>query len=170
MTEQEKAKAKQKRHDNMYLHICNVIAHQSHACRAKVGALIVKDTNILSFGYNGTPAGFDNKCEETVEVNGQMTTRTKPIVLHAESNAFMKLAMNGGMGAKNATLYCTYSPCIECAKMIIQAGIKRVVYLRNYRSNEGLALLDEAGIEHEQFSQSYFAKNNSEDVNDIMFE
>lgn len=152
--------------DNMYLHICNVIAQQSYAMRAKVGALIVKSGNILSFGYNGTPSGFDNKCEEVID--GE--TRTKATVLHAESNALMKLAKHGGTGADGATMYCMYSPCIDCAKMIVQSGISRVVYLKQYRCEEGLALLTEAGVQHEQFPMSYFAENDIEDVNHIMFE
>ena len=140
---------KQLRMDKMYLQIARVIANQSYAQRAKVGALIVKDDNILSFGYNGTPAGFDNCCECQIESehdNGKITV-TKREVLHAESNAFMKLVRTGGFGCKGGTLYCTYSPCIECAKMIIQSGIKRVVYELDYRVELGCELLKQAGVE-----------------------
>lgn len=138
---------KQLRMDKMYLQIARVIANQSYAQRAKVGALIVKDDNILSFGYNGTPAGFDNCCECQVGTEYSVETTTKKEVLHAESNAFMKLVRTGGFGCKGGTLYCTYSPCIECAKMIIQSGIKRVVYELDYRVELGCELLRQANVE-----------------------
>jgi dCMP deaminase len=112
----------------------------SYAVRSQVGALIVKDNNVLSYGYNGTPAGFDNQCE-------LKDGTTKSIVIHAEANAICKLARTGSRGADGSTLYLTHSPCIECAKMIVQSGIVRVVYLEEYRKNEGLLLLQEAGID-----------------------
>jgi dCMP deaminase len=153
-----------KQADKMYLQICQIIAHQSYAKRAQVGAVIVKGNNILSYGWNGMPAGLPNVCEHTID--GEV--HTKDEVLHAESNAFMKLCQTGGPGCKGATLYCTYSPCIDCAKMIVQAGIARVVYLRDYRSEQGLALLKDCGIQYEQFPMHEFVQDF--DINDVMFE
>jgi dCMP deaminase len=114
-------------------------SENSYCTRRQVGALIVKDKMIISDGYNGTPCGFENVCEDKTGV-------TKPYVLHAEANAITKIACsnNNSMGA---TLYVTASPCIECAKLIIQAGIKRVVYSEKYRLTEGIELLERAKIE-----------------------
>jgi dCMP deaminase len=117
----------------------------SHAERRKVGCLIVKDTQIISEGYNGTPRGFDNRCEYTDHVDEMYT---KPEVLHAESNAITKLARSTN-SSDGATMYVTCSPCFECAKLIIQAGIKRVVYRDMYTNKncmEALALLSKADI------------------------
>jgi len=114
-------------------------AENSYCKRRRVGALIVKDKMIISDGYNGTPAGFENICEDE---NGD----TKPYVLHAEANAITKIACSNN-NSKNATLYITASPCIECAKLIIQAGIKRVVYSEKYRLSDGIELLERAMIE-----------------------
>lgn len=114
-------------------------AENSYCTRRKVGALIVKDRMIISDGYNGTPSGFENVCEDE---NGV----TKPYVLHAEANAITKVAKSSN-SSLGATLYVTASPCIECAKLIIQAGIRRVVYSEDYRSSDGLDLLRRAGIE-----------------------
>lgn len=145
---------KQEHEDKMYIEIADVIAKQSKAMRAKVGAVIVKDHNIISFGFNGTPAGFDNCCETLhYDESGKPTWHTKPEVLHAESNAITKLAKYGGFGCFGATLYCTYSPCIDCAKMIVQTGIKRVVYRYAYRLEQGVELLKQAGIVCEQFNE-----------------
>jgi len=114
----------------------------SSAVRRKVGCLIVKDTQIISEGYNGTPRGFDNGCEYIDHVDHMYT---KPEVLHAESNAITKLARSTN-SSSGATLYVTCSPCFECAKLIIQSGIERVVYDEEYKSQKGLLLLKKAGI------------------------
>ena len=128
--------------DKSYLEMARVWARNSYCARRQVGALIVKDRMIISDGYNGTPAGFENVCEDE---NGV----TKPYVLHAEANAITKVAKSGN-SSLGATMYVTASPCIECAKLIIQAGISRVVYSEDYRSSEGLDLLRRAGIEVEK--------------------
>lgn len=114
-------------------------SENSYCQRRKVGALIVKDKMIISDGYNGTPSGFENICEDENNV-------TKPYVLHAEANAITKIARSNN-SSDNATMYVTASPCIECAKLIIQAGIKRVVYSEHYRLEDGIELLKRAGIE-----------------------
>ena len=125
--------------DERYLEMAQVWAKNSYCKRRQVGALIVKDRMIISDGYNGTPSGFENVCEDE---NGI----TKPYVLHAEANAISKVAKSGNSSA-GATLYVTASPCMECAKLIIQAGIKRVVYMDEYRLLDGIELLRRAGIE-----------------------
>ena len=128
--------------DNRYLRMACIWSENSYCTRRQVGALIVKDKMIISDGYNGTPSGFENICEDE---NGV----TKPYVLHAEANAITKVAKSGN-SSKDATLYVTASPCLECAKLIIQAGIKRVVYRDAYRLTDGIDLLKRAGIEVEQ--------------------
>jgi len=130
---------KQRTLDERYLRMAAVWAENSYCKRRQVGALIVKDKMIISDGYNGTPSGFENICEDE---NGM----TKPYVLHAEANAITKIASSNN-SSKDATLYVTASPCIECAKLIIQAGIKRVVYSEKYRIAEGAELLERALIE-----------------------
>lgn len=125
--------------DKRYLRMTRIWAENSYCQRRQVGALIVKDKMIISDGFNGTPAGFENVCEDE---NGV----TKPYVLHAEANAITKIARSGN-NSDGATLYVTDSPCIECAKLIIQAGIKRVIYGRQYRLTDGEDLLRRAGIE-----------------------
>ena len=125
--------------DKRYLEMAQIWAKNSYCKRRHVGALIVKDRMIISDGYNGTPSGFENVCEDE---NGV----TKPYVLHAEANAISKVAKSGN-SSQDATLYVTASPCMECAKLIIQAGIKRVVYLDEYRLTDGIDLLKRAGIE-----------------------
>ncbi len=130
---------KQRQLDNRYLRMAHIWSENSYCKRRKVGALVVKDKTIISDGYNGTPSGFENVCEDENNV-------TKPYVLHAEANAITKLARSTNSG-EGATLYVTASPCIECAKLIIQAGIKRVVYGEKYRLDDGLRLLQRAGIE-----------------------
>lgn len=129
--------------DERYLEMAQVWAKNSYCKRRQVGALLVKDRMIISDGYNGTPSGFENQCEDE---NGV----TKPYVLHAEANAITKVAKSGN-SSQGATLYVTASPCMECAKLIIQAGIKRVVYKDLYRIRDGIDLLERAGIECEQF-------------------
>jgi dCMP deaminase len=130
---------KQKNLDKRYLRMAMIWAENSYCKRRQVGALIVKDKMIISDGYNGTPAGFENVCEDK---NGL----TEHYVLHAEANAITKIACSSN-NSKDSTLYVTASPCIECAKLIIQAGIKRVVYSEQYRLIEGLELLQKAKIE-----------------------
>lgn len=121
-----------------YLDLALHIACASYCERSKVGAILEKDGNIISFGYNGTPHGFDNKCE--IDEN-----TTKSEVLHAESNAIAKCAKST-QSSEGATLYVTTGPCLECAKLIIQSGIKHVYFYNFYRDNSGLSLLDKAGI------------------------
>ena len=132
---------KQELLDYRYLRMARVWAENSYCKRRRVGALVVKEKMIISDGYNGTPSGFENICENE---NGI----TKPYVLHAEANAITKLARSGN-NSDGSTLYVTASPCIECAKLIIQAGIKRVVYGEKYRLTEGIDLLRRANIEVE---------------------
>ncbi len=130
--------SKQDKFDKRYLRMAQIWAENSYCQRRKVGALVVKDNMIISDGYNGTPSGFENICEE-----GNVT---KPYVLHAEANAITKLARSSN-NSEGSTLYVTSSPCIECAKLIIQSGIKRVVYGEQYRLDDGIKLLERAGIE-----------------------
>jgi dCMP deaminase len=130
---------KQRQFDIRYLQMARVWAENSYCERRKVGALLVKDNMIISDGYNGTPAGFENICEDDMG-------KTKPYVLHAEANAITKVAKSAN-NCDGSTLYITASPCIECAKLIIQAGIKRVVYSEKYRLEDGLELLKRANIE-----------------------
>lgn len=125
--------------DKRYLRMASIWAENSYCTRRKVGAIIVKDRMIISDGYNGTPAGFENVCEDE---NGA----TKPYVLHAEANAITKVAASNN-SSRNSTLYVTASPCMECAKLIIQAGIKRVVFNEYYRLADGIELMKRAGIE-----------------------
>lgn len=132
---------KQELLDYRYLRMARVWAENSYCKRRRVGALVVKEKMIISDGYNGTPSGFENICEDE---NGI----TKPYVLHAEANAITKLARSGN-NSDGSTLYVTASPCIECAKLIIQAGIKRVVYGEKYRLTEGIDLLRRSNIEVE---------------------
>ena len=133
------SKSKQQLLDERYLRMARIWAENSYCERRQVGALIVRGDAIISDGYNGTPSGFENICE--AEHN-----KTKPHVLHAEANAITKVAKSNN-SSLGATLYVTASPCIECAKLIIQAGIRRVVYSENYRSVDGIELLQKAGID-----------------------
>jgi len=130
--------SKQKALDMKYLRMARIWAENSYCKRRQVGALVVKDHMIISDGYNGTPSGFDNICEEN--------NVSFPYVLHAEANAITKLARSHN-NSDGATLYVTASPCIECAKLIIQSGIQRVVYGEAYRLDDGLQLLKRANIE-----------------------
>ena len=131
---------KQHQQEMRNLRMARIWAENSYCVRRKVGALIVKDKMIISDGYNGTPSGFENICED------EATGRTKAYVLHAEANAITKVAKSAN-NCDGSTLYITAAPCIECSKLIIQAGIKRVVYSDDYRSEEGLELLKRVGIE-----------------------
>ena len=137
----------QKQSDKYYIKVAQLCAKNSYAVKLQVGAIIVKDGQIMSDGFNGTPCGFENKCE-VKDIDG--TLYTLSYVLHAESNAILKCAKYG-RPTNGSTLYITHSPCIECAKLIIQAGIIRVVYLEDYRKVEGLELLKKAGINVEKF-------------------
>ncbi|MBQ8421619.1 MAG: dCMP deaminase family protein [Bacteroidales bacterium] len=128
--------------DQSYIEMAGVWARNSYCKRRQVGALLVKDRMIISDGYNGTPSGFENICEDE-------SGATKPYVLHAEANAITKVAQSGN-SSKGATLYVTASPCMECAKLIIQSGIRRVVYRDEYRLTDGIDLLRKAGIEVEK--------------------
>jgi dCMP deaminase len=130
---------KQVQFDIRYIQMARVWAKNSYCKRRQVGALIVKDRMIISDGYNGTPSGFENECED--EYN-----KSKPYVLHAEANAITKVAKSNN-SSEGATLYITASPCMDCAKLIIQAGIVRVVYADEYRITDGINLLEKAGIE-----------------------
>ncbi|MFB6343803.1 cytidine/deoxycytidylate deaminase family protein [Saccharicrinis sp. FJH2] len=130
---------KQELLDRRYLRMAGIWAENSYCERRQVGALLVKEKMIISDGYNGTPSGFENKCEDE-------NNTTKPYVLHAEANAITKVARSNN-SSDGATLYVTSSPCIECAKLIIQAGITRVIYSEEYRLKDGINLLKRAGIE-----------------------
>lgn len=125
--------------DQRYLKMANIWAQNSYCKRRQVGALLVKDQMIISDGYNGTPSGFENICEDENNL-------TKPYVLHAEANAITKVAKSNN-SSEGATMYVTSSPCMECAKLIIQAGIRRVVFTDNYRLEDGINLLKKANIE-----------------------
>lgn len=130
---------KQERYDRAYLRMALQWATLSHCIRKKVGAIIVKEGMIISDGYNGTPSGFENHCEDD-------TGNTKWYVLHAEANAITKVARSTN-NARNATLYLTLSPCRECSKMVHQIGIKRLVFIEAYKDDEGLNFLKQAGVE-----------------------
>ena len=125
--------------DLRYLRMARSWAENSYCVRRQVGALIVKDKMIISDGYNGTPSGFENICEDDMG-------KTKPYVLHAEANAITKVARSNN-SSEGSTLYVTTSPCMECSKLIIQAGIKRVVFSELYRIHDGIDLLEKAGVE-----------------------
>ena len=127
--------------DIRYIRMARIWAENSYCERRKVGAIVVKDKMIISDGYNGTPEGFENVCEDSNHI-------TKPYVLHAEANAITKLARSSN-NSEGATLYVTASPCIECSKLIIQSGIKRVVYGEKYRLEDGINLLKRAGVDVE---------------------
>jgi len=132
-------KERQSVFDKQYMRIAYIWAENSYCKRKKVGAIIVKGKMIISDGYNGTPSGFENVCEDK-------NFKTKPYVLHAEANAITKVAKSN-YSSEGATLYVTTSPCIECSKLIIQAGIRRVVFSEKYHDVSGLELLNKAGVE-----------------------
>lgn len=132
-------KDKQEQFDRRYLEMAKIWGQNSYCKRRQVGALIVKDKMIISDGYNGTPAGFENNCEDE-------DNKTKPYVLHAEANAITKVAKSNN-SSEDATLYITTSPCLECSKLIIQSGINRVVFSEKYHNEDGLRILERAKIE-----------------------
>lgn len=139
--------SKQEKLDSLYMDISERVSEMSYGRRLKVGAVIVKGDNLISMGWNGMPSGMDNNCEDEHE-DGSLST--KPEVLHAESNSLMKLLKEGGISPVGATIYTTYSPCPECAKLIKQAGITRVVYRNNYRLLDGIEMLRELDVPVEQ--------------------
>jgi dCMP deaminase len=140
-----------------YMKTAEVFAELSSARRLHVGAIIVKDDRIISIGYNGMPSGWDNNCEDEYpispwkeehkkELNATYTLKTKPEVLHAETNAIAKLAKSTESGA-NATLFVTHAPCLDCAKLVYQSGINNVFYRNSYRSDDGIRFLEKAGVQ-----------------------
>jgi dCMP deaminase len=139
LTGMQNSKEKQRQFDIRYIRMARIWATNSYCKRRQVGALLVKDRMIISDGYNGTPSGFENECEDE-EGN------SKPYVLHAEANAITKVAKSNN-SSDGATLYITASPCLDCAKLIIQSGISRVVYGEEYRKTDGVDLLERSGIE-----------------------
>lgn len=139
----EQKEDRQHKFDKHYLEMAAIWAKNSYCKRRQVGALLVKNRMIISDGFNGTPSGFENQCEDD-------NNTTKPYVLHAEANAITKVAKSGN-SSEGATLYITTAPCIECAKLIIQSGITRVVYSEEYRMSEGIELLKRAKVEVENF-------------------
>jgi dCMP deaminase len=142
MEKQQTEQEKQLRYDSAYLKMAESWSKLSHCKRKQVGAIIVKDEMIISDGYNGTPAGFDNCCEDD-------DGNTHWYVLHAEANAILKVSKSTN-NSKGATLYLTLSPCKDCSKLILQSGIKRVVYMNSYKDTEGIDFLVSAGIETQQ--------------------
>ena len=137
----------------LYMDWASRTAQLSHARRLQVGAVIVKDDSVISYGYNGMPAGWDNNCEELVyRIAAEPVLKTKPEVLHAESNAIAKLAKstNSGLGAD---LFVTHMPCLDCAKLIYQSGISRVYYSENYRDDSGVRFLEKSGVEVKQIKK-----------------
>ena len=145
--------SKQQKLDLRYLRMARTWAENSYCKRRQVGALVVKDKMIISDGYNGTPSGFENVCEEN--------NVTKPYVLHAEANAITKLARSSN-NSEGSTLYVTASPCIECSKLIIQSGIKRVVYAEKYRLTDGIDLLERAGVKVEYMNPDEMGSSEEE--------
>ncbi|OFY24912.1 MAG: CMP deaminase [Bacteroidetes bacterium GWF2_33_38] len=152
MNEQNTSDSKQEQLDIRYLKMADIWAKSSYCKRRQVGALIVKDKMIISDGYNGTPKGFENVCEDEHNI-------TKPYVLHAEANAITKVAKSNN-SSENATLYVTTSPCMECSKLIIQAGIKRVVFSDKYHDEQGLRLLERAKVETVHIDEAIIKNNN----------
>ena len=145
--------SKQQKLDLRYLRMARIWAENSYCKRRQVGALVVKDKMIISDGYNGTPSGFENVCEEN--------NVTKPYVLHAEANAITKLARSSN-NSEGSTLYVTASPCIECSKLFIQSGIKRVVYAEKYRLTDGIDLLERAGVKVEYMNPDEMGSSEEE--------
>ena len=139
-------KQKQLKYDKAYLRMAQEWAKLSHCSRKQVGSLIVKDRMIISDGYNGTPSGFENPCEDEEGY-------TKWYVLHAEANAITKIAGAAGKGCEGATLYLTLSPCKECSKLVHQSGIRRVVFIDKYKDTSGVDFLEKAGVDIVQISE-----------------
>jgi len=145
---------------DLYMDWASRVSKLSHARRLQVGAVIVKDDSVISYGYNGMPAGWDNNCENIVGYNmGEPMLKTKPEVLHAESNAIAKLAKSSNSG-NGADLFVTHSPCLECAKLIHQSGISRVWYSENYRDDAGIKFLVMSQVEVRQIGDNNVINNN----------
>tara|TARA_Y100000310_G_C20704127_1_gene833278 strand:+ start:15854 stop:16450 length:597 start_codon:yes stop_codon:yes gene_type:complete len=147
LVEERKVKSKETRYNNLYMRMAYDVATMSHARRKKVGCIIVKDGNTISMGWNGMPSGYENCCEQVIGVDdvGSPTYKTNREVLHAEANALMKLAKSTN-SSEGATMYITCSPCFECAKLIHQAGISKVIYAEEYRDKKGVDFLRKSGI------------------------
>lgn len=139
---------------NAYMKTAETFAELSHARRLHVGAIVVKDDRIISIGYNGMPAGWDNDCEDQIyEEDGfHIKLKTKPEVLHAETNAISKLAKSTESG-NGAAMFITHSPCLDCAKLIYQSGINSVFYRNNYRNNDGIDFLLKSGVTVEKINE-----------------
>ena len=132
---------------DLYMDWAKRTSQLSHAVRLQVGAVIVKDDSVISYGYNGMPAGWDNNCEDEIwDKTGDYELKTKPEVLHAESNAIAKLAKSTNSG-KDAEIFITHAPCLDCAKLVYQAGIKRVYFNQNYRDDRGIKFLEKSGVD-----------------------
>lgn len=139
---------------NLYMDWARRAAQLSHARRLNVGAVIVKDDTVISYGYNGTPAGWDNNCEDVIQYSDDTTAlKTKPEVLHAERNALDKLAKRGGVGGQGAAMFVTHAPCLECAKSIYGVGIKEVYYGEEYRNTDGIEFLKKCSVSIEKIQQ-----------------
>jgi dCMP deaminase len=133
--------------EQLYMTIAGTVARMSSARRLQVGAIVVKDDRVISMGYNGMPSGWDNDCETVIQYSDDTTAlKTKPEVLHAETNAIAKLARSSESGL-DSDLFVTHSPCLDCAKIIYQSGIRRVYYSNSYRDNSGLDFLQKSGVE-----------------------
>ena len=145
---------KQDKSDSIYMEMTTAWSKKSHCKRRQVGALIVKDSTIISDGYNGTPTGHDNCCENDIAKGTILVEETKWEVIHAETNAILKCAKNG-ISCDGGTLYVTLSPCKDCSKLIVQSGIKRLVYKEVYRDGDGLAFLTNAGVAVNKLPQSF---------------
>jgi len=135
-----------KKQIDLYMKIAECVGEMSQAIRLKVGSVIVKNNNIIGFGWNGTPTGWDNDCEDVLP-DGSL--KTKSVVIHSESNAILKVARSTESSV-GATMFCTYAPCIDCAKLIHQGGIVKLYYRNHYRSDEGLEFLEKCGVGVEQ--------------------
>jgi dCMP deaminase len=148
----EKEKLKKEKYNKLYLDLATRISEMSYAQRLHVGVVIVKDNNIISFGWNGMPSGWDNKCEDAIGLpyyGEEPTLKTKPEVLHAEQNALSKLAKSTESG-DGASMFITHSPCLDCAKLIYQSGIKSVYYRNTYRSDDGIKFLEKCNVNVEK--------------------
>ena len=145
---------KQKKYDTLFMDIAKRVSEMSYAKRLKVGSILVKEGNIISFGWNGMPAGWDNDCEDEVwnVHDGSCELKTRPEVLHAEQNLLMKISKSTN-SSEGATMYVTCAPCIDCAKLIHQSGISKVVYGHTYRNNDGINLLQKCGVEIQQIKE-----------------
>jgi dCMP deaminase len=147
---EEFAPEKKKKYIDFYMKITKNVAEMSYANRLKVGSILVKDDAIISYGWNGMPAGWDNVCEYTVDdAKGYDTGKTKPEVIHSEANCLSKVAKSV-VSAKGSTMFLTHSPCMDCAKQIFTAGIKKVYFGNNYRSDDGINFLKKCKVEVEQ--------------------